>query len=280
MKIKRQALVIFFLFLCLAGFDPAWAESEIDLNTATEEELMVIDKVGPTTSRAIVEYRNVHGPFSSCQELTKISGLGPSFLKRNEPTLTTSDNLRCWNCGWVFSASKYSNFGTCPHCRKEWPQQPQSGKEKVGEAASPKTSPGELPIKVGDHKNRVIELMGEDYREAPSPIGGLDENKQELYGPKRLYYPEEGLYLDFIQDRLWKIEAVKPFSKSIFGVHLGDREGRVRSLIGLPDIDGKYLSYGSYRGNMVQFRLLSPEQKVDRIYVVDNLTQKKIDRLK
>ena len=272
-----RALIIFLVALSLAGFVPVWAEN-IDINTATEEELMVIDRIGPTTSQRIVEYRNLHGPFSSYRELTKIPGLSSNFLKSIRSSLTTTDNLRCWNCGRIFGVSKYSNFGTCPHCHKKWPQQLRSTQEVTAEDADSETSLGELPIKVGDYRDRVIKIMGEDYREAPSTISGYDEIKQNLYRAGRLYYPADGLYLDFLQDRLWRIEVRKPFKWNIFGVYLGDVEGRVIELLGRPDRDGDPLYYDSHRGCIIYFKVDSTDKTVDRITVIDGLTQKKINR--
>ena len=58
--------------------------ARIDLNTATETELDGLPGVGPVTAHKIVEYRTVHGPFTSADGLDAIPGIGPTRI----------DNLR------------------------------------------------------------------------------------------------------------------------------------------------------------------------------------------
>ena len=46
----------------------------INLNTATERELMTLDGVGEVMARQIVEYREQNGPFRRPQEIIIIDG--------------------------------------------------------------------------------------------------------------------------------------------------------------------------------------------------------------
>ncbi len=48
---------------------------KIDINKAGVEELATLRMVGKTRAQDIVNYRNQHGPFKSCDDLKKI----PSF---------------------------------------------------------------------------------------------------------------------------------------------------------------------------------------------------------
>jgi competence protein ComEA len=52
----------------------------IPLNTATAEELDILPGIGPTTARAIVEFREQNGKFSSPDELLQVPGIGPRKL--------------------------------------------------------------------------------------------------------------------------------------------------------------------------------------------------------
>jgi len=52
----------------------------IDLNTASETDLDALPGVGPTTARAIVAYREAHGPFHQVDDLTDVQGIGPARL--------------------------------------------------------------------------------------------------------------------------------------------------------------------------------------------------------
>lgn len=63
--------------------DALWVtlSRHIDLNHASAEELTALPGVGAVTAKAIVEYRNEHGPFSSLEELLLVPGIGPSTLE-------------------------------------------------------------------------------------------------------------------------------------------------------------------------------------------------------
>ncbi len=52
----------------------------IPLNTATAEELDPLPGIGPKTARAIVEFREQNGKFSSPHDLLRVPGIGPRKL--------------------------------------------------------------------------------------------------------------------------------------------------------------------------------------------------------
>jgi len=54
----------------------------LNLNTATEAELLRLPGLGPTRARSIVAYRQSRGPFASVEELLRVPGIGPSTLAR------------------------------------------------------------------------------------------------------------------------------------------------------------------------------------------------------
>lgn len=49
---------------------------QININTASEEELCEIVGVGPATAKKIIEYRNTSGLFSSTEEICLVNGIG------------------------------------------------------------------------------------------------------------------------------------------------------------------------------------------------------------
>lgn len=63
------------------------ANTQIDLNNATTEQLDTLDGVGPATARKILEYRGQHGPFRSVSDLSRIPGIGPKKLAAMRPRL-------------------------------------------------------------------------------------------------------------------------------------------------------------------------------------------------
>lgn len=56
---------------------PTSTEPErVDLNTATEEQLATLPRIGPSLAARIVQWREAHGPFSSADDLLQVTGLG------------------------------------------------------------------------------------------------------------------------------------------------------------------------------------------------------------
>ena len=54
----------------------------IDVNLATEQQLVDLPGVGPATARAIIAYRQLHGPFASVNDLLNVRGIGPAKLEQ------------------------------------------------------------------------------------------------------------------------------------------------------------------------------------------------------
>jgi competence protein ComEA len=63
-----------------AGTDAA--DAIIDINAADAEALQALDGIGPVTARAIVDYRDGHGPFTSVEGLMDVPGIGQRTLDR------------------------------------------------------------------------------------------------------------------------------------------------------------------------------------------------------
>jgi len=57
------------------------ASSQIDLNSATKDDLMGIDGIGEVLASRIVEYRDAHGAFKSVSELMNVEGIGDAKLE-------------------------------------------------------------------------------------------------------------------------------------------------------------------------------------------------------
>lgn len=57
------------------------AERPVDINTAGPEELTALPGIGEKLADRIVEYREKHGPFSTVDELTNVSGIGEGKLE-------------------------------------------------------------------------------------------------------------------------------------------------------------------------------------------------------
>jgi competence ComEA-like helix-hairpin-helix protein len=88
----RSILKIWLAALLVFAF-PAFAKKTppahpIDLNTATVKELEQLPGVGPTTAKAIVEFRTKSGRFHHVSDLLVIRGVSESKLKKMRPYIT------------------------------------------------------------------------------------------------------------------------------------------------------------------------------------------------
>ncbi|WP_447972448.1 ComEA family DNA-binding protein [Nitrospira sp. Kam-Ns4a] len=64
------------------------ASARLDLNYASVEELEALPGVGAILARRIVEWRAVHGPFRTVEQLRDVKGIGRSRFERLRPLVT------------------------------------------------------------------------------------------------------------------------------------------------------------------------------------------------
>lgn len=60
---------------------------KVNLNTATEEQLMLLPTVGPAKAERIVTWRKKNGGFRRTADLRRVKGFGYKTFKRLEPFL-------------------------------------------------------------------------------------------------------------------------------------------------------------------------------------------------
>lgn len=83
-RVGKSMLEVFKKYTKLGGADPSKVKKKsdvVDINTATEEDLQRLPRVGPAMAKAIVEYREKHGPFTSVEDLTKVPRIGSKLLE-------------------------------------------------------------------------------------------------------------------------------------------------------------------------------------------------------
>lgn len=81
-------LVVFMLLFGLAG---AGEVSAIDINHASQTELVRVPGLGPAKARAIVRYRLKHGPYRRVAHLERVSGLSTATVGKLKPYLVVGD---------------------------------------------------------------------------------------------------------------------------------------------------------------------------------------------
>jgi len=65
---------------------PGTSTTSVDLNRATEVELVALPGIGPAKARAIVAAR-ARRPFRRVTELLRVRGIGPKLLARLRPVV-------------------------------------------------------------------------------------------------------------------------------------------------------------------------------------------------
>ena len=64
------------------------AGSQININTATAEQLTTLDGIGESKANAIVQYREQHGDFASIDDLLNVKGIGEKTLSNIRQNIT------------------------------------------------------------------------------------------------------------------------------------------------------------------------------------------------
>ena len=67
---------------------------QVNLNTASAEELQALPGVGSARAEQIVALRKTRGPFRKVDELLEVRGIGPAMLERMRPQVTLSGKTR------------------------------------------------------------------------------------------------------------------------------------------------------------------------------------------
>lgn len=82
---KNYIRLLTLLVACL----PLWAfAGPVDINTADAETISAeLKGVGLTKAKAIVEYRQKHGPFKSPDDLSLVKGIGERTVEINRANI-------------------------------------------------------------------------------------------------------------------------------------------------------------------------------------------------
>ena len=64
----------------------------IDINSANEEELQLIPRIGPVLAQRIVQFRKKNGQFERIEELKQVKGIGKATFKKIVPYISINRN--------------------------------------------------------------------------------------------------------------------------------------------------------------------------------------------
>jgi competence protein ComEA len=85
MRIRRTIYVASVVLFFVAA--TARAQSCVNINTATKDELMELPHIGRVLAERIIKHREKHGPFKRPQDLVVIRGLSAKYYREIAPRL-------------------------------------------------------------------------------------------------------------------------------------------------------------------------------------------------
>jgi competence protein ComEA len=78
--IMTAVLTIFVLFNSVWAAEP----QQININTASAQELSQLKGVGPAYAAKIVSYREANGPFAKSEDIVQVPGIGTKTFEVNK----------------------------------------------------------------------------------------------------------------------------------------------------------------------------------------------------
>ena len=83
-KTKFWFAVLVSMAVILTGACGVCAMEKVNINTASVDQLMDLDRVGAKYAERIVEYREQYGPFSAPEDIMKVKGIGQKTWEANK----------------------------------------------------------------------------------------------------------------------------------------------------------------------------------------------------
>ena len=64
------------------------SSKQININTATIEEIKTIDGLGESKAKSIIQYREENGPFKTIEEIKNVSEIGEALFEKIKDYIT------------------------------------------------------------------------------------------------------------------------------------------------------------------------------------------------
>jgi competence protein ComEA len=91
-QIKKSLIFILTVLLLVSFCQPVMAsKGKININTASQKELVTLNGVGEKIAERIIEYRKDH-PFKTIEELMNVKGIGQKLFDKNKDLIKVKDD--------------------------------------------------------------------------------------------------------------------------------------------------------------------------------------------
>jgi len=80
---KLYLAVLISIAIVMAGTSCVSAMEMVNINTASVEQLMQLDRVGANYAQRIVDYRENNGPFKAPEDIMNVKGIGKKTWEAN-----------------------------------------------------------------------------------------------------------------------------------------------------------------------------------------------------
>lgn len=89
-RIAMLTLVLVIVVSSIALAADEASTGVVNINTAEEEQLQLLPRIGPALASRIIEFREANGDFATIDELVAVKGIGESSIENLQPYLTTN----------------------------------------------------------------------------------------------------------------------------------------------------------------------------------------------
>ena len=89
-RINHRIIATLVALVLLVGVAGSQVKGQVvNINTASEEQLTLLPRVGPSLAKRIIEFRDSNGRFKTSEDLMLVRGIGEATFQLLEPYVST-----------------------------------------------------------------------------------------------------------------------------------------------------------------------------------------------
>jgi competence protein ComEA len=95
--IAKTFAILTAVLIAVSLVNFVWAAElpmQVNINTATPQELSQLKGVGPAYAAKIVTYRETNGPFSKPEDLVNVPGIGTKTYEANKDRIVVGNTVK------------------------------------------------------------------------------------------------------------------------------------------------------------------------------------------